>query len=174
MQNQQLKDCQIFVALLYSDNTLLSSLKSQLSEKLGNTILESDTENWDYSKYYSNEMGNELNRVYWGFEKLICPSDIVTIKRYTMTIEDIYSIDNKRKINIDPGYITPIKMVLATHKDNSRRVYIANGIYGDPSLRFVKGSYELLPGAYPDYSSDIAVEFFNELRKKYLEIWKKD
>ncbi|MCH6545716.1 MAG: DUF4416 family protein, partial [Deltaproteobacteria bacterium] len=41
-----------------------------------------------------------------------------------------------RQVNIDPGYLAASKMVLATTKDASHRIYLGSGIYGEAALMF--------------------------------------
>ncbi len=42
----------------------------------------------------------------------------------------------RRRINLDPGYITEAKVVLASTKDFSHRVYIGENIYAEVTLRY--------------------------------------
>ena len=67
-------------------------------------------------------------------------------------------------VNIDPGYVTLSKLVLATTKDYSHRIYIGKGIYGEVTLQYTKGTFTPFPHTYPDYQTRIAIEFFNQVR----------
>lgn len=73
-----------------------------------------------------------------------------------------------RRVNIDPGYLDRMKLVLATTKDCSHRIYLGQGIYGDIELMYGSGSFACLEWTYPDYREPFAVEFFNRVRNKYL------
>ena len=78
-----------------------------------------------------------------------------------------------RKVNIDPGYITLSKLVLASTKDFSHRIYIGKGIYAETTLRYVNGTFGAIDTTYPDYQTQLAIEFFNSCReylkeKRYL------
>ncbi|MEI8217519.1 MAG: DUF4416 family protein, partial [Elusimicrobiota bacterium] len=68
-------------------------------------------------------------------------------------------------MNIDPGYVTPAKVVLASTKDYSHRIYLSDGIYAEVTMMFQKGSYVFLPWTYSDYQSKAALQFFNRIRK---------
>ena len=69
-----------------------------------------------------------------------------------------------RTVNIDPGYITLSKLVLASTKDYSHRIYIGKGIYAETTLRFIHGSFKPIDTTYPDYRTQLAIDFFNRTR----------
>jgi hypothetical protein len=73
-----------------------------------------------------------------------------------------------RSVNIDPGYLDRTKLVLATTKDSSHRIYLGQGIYGDIELMYRSGSFVSLEWTYPDYREAFAIEFFNKVRNAYL------
>jgi len=73
-----------------------------------------------------------------------------------------------RTVNIDPGYLDGMKLVLATTKDCSHRIYLGKGIYGDVELMYRSGSFVCLEWTYLDYREPFAVEFFNRVRGEYL------
>ena len=81
----------------------------------------------------------------------------------------IYTVNEKRLVNIDPGYICPAKLVLATTKNYSHRIYLNKNIYGDIHLQFSNGTFQSQPWTYPDYQNKENIRFFNALRKRYLE-----
>ncbi len=45
------------------------------------------------------------------------------MKIETNNIEDSYAKDKNRIVNIDPGYITPANVILASTKDFSHRIF---------------------------------------------------
>ena len=91
------------------------------------------------------------------------------LKIQTNKIEEKYSENNKRRINIDPGYVTQAKLVLATTKNYSHRIHLAKGIFGDVHLTVYKGKFKPNPWTYPDYKEKFVLEFFDNVRKIYLE-----
>jgi hypothetical protein len=82
-----------------------------------------------------------------------------------MKIEKRFSIANKRQINIDPGYLSLDKVVLATHKDYSHRLYLGKGIYGEVTLFFKDKTFNPFPWTYPDYRTHEYINFFNDARE---------
>ena len=95
--------------------------------------------------------------------------EIVDLKLKAVEIENKFLIDNKRMINIDPGYVALEKVVAASTKNFSHRIYLGNSIYGDLQLIRKKGSYEKLPWTFYDYNTILSLDFFEKLRNKLKE-----
>ncbi len=77
---------------------------------------------------------------------------------------DKYSRNGKRQINIDPGYVSLGKLVLATTKDQQHRIYLKKGIYAEITLRFVDKRFVPWDWTYRDYKSKQYMEVFNKIR----------
>ncbi|MEK6733229.1 MAG: DUF4416 family protein, partial [Candidatus Omnitrophota bacterium] len=75
-----------------------------------------------------------------------------------------------RRINIDPGYISDSKLVLATTKDYFHRIYLTSGIYAEVTLRWRRGGFEPFEWTYPDYQSKEYIDIFNTIRKRLCKI----
>ncbi len=144
-----------------------------LYKEFGKPILDSGKQNWPYYRYYEEELGLGIMRQFLLFEKLIDPADIVPIKHYTNSIETSIGRvcrhtslcaytpgrDLKRTVNIDPGYITLAKVVLASTKNYSHRVYLRDGIYGEVTLYFKGGTFYGHEFTYQDYKEVQTVDF---------------
>ena len=76
----------------------------------------------------------------------------------------------KRRINIDPGYISDSKLILATTKDYFHRIYLGHGIYAEVTLRWRKSCFEPFEWTYPDYRSREYIDILNTIRNNYMEI----
>ena len=124
---------------------------------------------FDRTRYYAREMGWPLYRRFISFEKLIPPDRLVEIKLETNQTEQQYLGEGKRRINIDPGYISPERLILATGKNYVHRVYLSRGIYADLTLIFHKGSFKPVSWTYPDYAAPETIGYFNEVRRGYME-----
>ena len=94
--------------------------------------------------------------------------DSKLLKLKTNEIEQQHLIDGNRRLNIDPGYISPERLILATGKNYVHRVYLKKGIYADLTLVFQKGSFRPLKWTYPDYAAPEIIGFFNEIRERYM------
>ena len=122
---------------------------------------------FDRTRYYEKEMGWPLFRRFIAFRDLIRPESIVAVKRRTNELEKCYGREGKRAVNIDPGYICMERLVLATGKNYTQRIYLSEGVYADLTLVFQKGCFTPLPWTYKDYSDPFLIEQFHEIRERY-------
>jgi len=159
----------LFAGLIASSEEQLTGALSGLEKKFGKIDVKSPCVNFDFTDYYAAEMGGGLLRLWAGFEPLADPSALAGIKIATNEMEAEHSSEGKRSVNIDPGYITPAKVVLASSKDFSHRLYLSGGIYGEVTLMYRRNSFEALEWTYPDYKSKPALDFFTALRKIFRE-----
>jgi hypothetical protein len=123
---------------------------------------------FDETDYYEAEMGKALVRRLVSFERPVRPEALPDIKCLTNQIEGQYAREDQRLVNIDPGYISPSHLILATGKGYSHRPYLREGIYADLTLIFSNGTFRPLPWTYPDYAGHPMVGLLNRLREKYL------
>lgn len=120
------------------------------------------------TNYYEREMGTSLVRRLISFMALVRPEALPDIKRLTNRIEARYAEGEQRRVNIDPGYISPSHLILATGKGYSHRPYLRDGIYADLTLIFESGTFRPLPWTYPDYAGRPVTGLMNRVREKYL------
>ncbi len=159
----------LVMSFLYREETDFGVAARAVEEKYGPIDLVSEPLAFAFTNYYEPEMGQNLQRRVVGLAPLISPEEIVAIKLWTNEIEkQLVNERGGRKVNIDPGYIAAAKFVLATGKDYSHRIYLGQGIYGDLTLIFKKGSFQPLSWTYPDYGSPPLLNLINLLRRKYL------
>jgi hypothetical protein len=162
------KKVKIFADLLIARLSLLPQVYRLLGEKLGTVDLSSQVLDFTYTNYYEAEMGAGLKRVFLGFSDLVTPDRLVDIKLFTNDLERTLSEGGKRLVNIDPGYLTAAKVVLATTKDYAHRLYLGSGIYGEVTLIFRQKQFQPLAWTYPDYRTEAYHEFFRQLRSQYM------
>jgi len=157
------------ISSIFSNNKdLLNIIIKELSNKFGNIDYISKFMLFDYTDYYEKEMGTPLFRRFFSFETLINPEMLPDIKQYTNKIEERLSEGEKRRVNIDPGYLSPAHLILATGKAYTHRPYLRDGIYADLTLIYTNNNFRSLDWTYPDYSSEIIRKILNIIRKKYL------
>ena len=142
-----------------------------IMEEYGYIDLLSDTIPFTYTDYYKPEMGEGLLRKFASFEELIDPGLLPKMKIFTNWIEETagnYDEDQLyRRINLDPGYVTLAKMVLATTKNQMHRIYLQQGIYAEITLKWSNKSFRPQEWTYPDYQTEAYINFFNQLRIRY-------
>ncbi|MCF8024078.1 MAG: DUF4416 family protein [Desulfobacteraceae bacterium] len=158
----------LVIGVFTAEPELIMPVAGQLSEKFGNIDLESDWFPFDYTDYYEPEMGSGLMRRMMAFKPLIAQDALAGIKHVTNEIESDFTAEEKRRINIDPGYLLRERFVLATAKNFSHRIYIGRGIYADLTLVYRKGAFRTLPWTYPDYAAQNMLEFLQRVRSKYV------
>ena len=158
----------VFVGVLTANIHILPELKEALEQKLGPVTLQSEVLDFNYTDYYEAEMGPALKRVFLAFQRLVNPEALVELKLFTNGLEQNLAQNGKRTVNLDPGYLTPARVVLASTKDFGHRLYLGKGIYGEVTLMYQKKDFRALPWTYPDYRSEAYLRFFRELRRVYL------
>lgn len=167
------KPVKLFMGLLSSRPEILSSVEEDLRAEFGPTDLESELIPFDFTDYYRQEMGEGIKRKFISFEKLVDPGKIPDIKINTNETEEEFSedldVEIPRPINIDPGYVGLSKMVLATTKNYSHRIYVRDGIYAEVTLQYRDGCFQPLQWTYPDYRSHEYLEFFERVRTRYCD-----
>lgn len=154
-------------SLFSSERGLIDKVILEMEELFGPIDTISPWLFFDRTRYYEKEMGWPLHRRFTTFKNLIKPEDLPGKKLSTNKIEESYSNAENRRINIDPGYISLERLVLATGKNYTHRIYLSKGIYADLTLVFHKGSFSPLEWTYRDYSDPAVIEFFNNQREKY-------
>lgn len=157
----------LLMGVLAADAALYEQSKRILIEQWGDLCRESTLQPFAHTRYYETEMGPDILRAFVFFKKWIDPAQLADIKVRTNEIEKQFSQGGKRRVNLDPGYIELSKLVLASTKNFSHRLYIGQGIYAELTLRFQKDSYTPVEWTYPDYQTPEALALFNETRAAY-------
>jgi hypothetical protein len=125
--------------------------------------------------YYDREMGTDLLKTFWVFERLVDPTTLVAAKLASNAWEAEYAALGRhpeaRPLNLDPGYLTEAKLVLASTKDRDHRLYLDRGIFAENTLFYRAGQWQQRPWTYPDYQRADYHAFFmrcrDYLRQRY-------
>ncbi len=158
----------LVISLFLKKKKLVEQVAADLAWEFGSVDMISPWFPFDYTDYYEFEMGDSLHRRVFAFKNLIKQSALAEIKIKTNELEKKYSIDGKRSVNIDPGYMLRERFVLATGKNYTHRIYIGGQIYADLTLVFTKGSFQKLPWTYPDYADQKMISYLKIVRDKYI------
>jgi hypothetical protein len=160
----------LFIGMLSPEPELFDICADIVCQEYGPIDCQSEIVPWTNSDFYQDEMGSGILRKFIFFEQLIDPGDLPAIKISTARIEKnlaIQTVNNaRRRINLDPGYVTEAKVVLATTKDYTHRLYIGEGIYAEVTLRYVNKNRSFSPFDYTylDYRSETYTTMFNKAR----------
>lgn len=158
-------DNKLFFALMYKDNEILENTINDLKNNFGNTISKSSEYDFNFTDYYEEEFGNNLKKIIIVFDNKINKENLVEIKNKTADIEKNYSIENKRKINIDPGYVNSKEIVLASFKNKDFKEDIGEGVYAHKVLGIENGEIISFFHTFPDFKNELVQNFFLTLIK---------
>ncbi|NLG28242.1 MAG: DUF4416 family protein [Chloroflexi bacterium] len=159
----------LIVPMLSASPALLSEASAALSARFGPVDYASAHLPSTYTEYYTEEMGPGLQRYFVSFGPLIDAGALAEIKLTTNALEQEWSERGKRRVNLDPGYLAPGKLVLATTKDHAHRVYLGRGIYAEVTLAYRDGAFAPWQWTYPDYCSAGYHAILREIRTLYME-----
>ena len=162
------KPAKLVMSIIFKEKEILNAVTRELSSIFGQIDFASEILPFNFTDYYCKEMGKPLKRQFISFLKLISPETLPEIKHETNKVELKYSKDEKRQANIDPGYITAERLVLATGKNFTHRIYLRDGVYADLTLIYQNKDFRPLSWTYPDYASPGIREIFKQIREKYL------
>jgi len=163
----------LIIGILAADTYCLQTAIDELKNEFGTLDLQSDVWQFTQTDYYRDELGAEPLRQFVTVDKLIDPGELAKIKRKTNRIEQKLANDLghalPRPINLDPGVIELSKLVLASTKNFSHRIYIGESIYAELTLTYNKGSWQSFEYTFPDYKQGRYFLFFNIVRNRLLE-----
>jgi hypothetical protein len=158
----------LIMSMFTGETALFEQALEALTEQFGPADYGSTRMPFVHTEYYTPEFGASLQRQFITFERLVDPGNLVAIKHFTNALEQCWSQEGKRRMNLDPGYVSSAKLVLATTKDHSHRIYLGQGIYAEITLSYHHGDWRALPWTYPDYASDAYRAILREVRALYM------
>jgi len=158
----------LFFSLFAKEDAIIHETIDILSNAYGQPDFISAVMPFDYTDYYSAEMGNGLVRRFATMETLIRPEELPDIKLATNALEEKSASGSQRNINIDPGYISKAHLILATGKSYTHRPYLRDGIYADLTLVYQGKKFCALPWTYPDYADEKQLSMLSRIRDRYL------
>jgi len=168
-QPLETEEAALVIGVLCADGHLLESCPAELAA-YGEIVLRSPVWDFDFTSYYEKSMGPGLLRQFFLFAPGYKCEDLAQTKLSTNTLEKAIATRSpwpvERPINLDPGYLTLSKLVLASTKNHSHRIYLRDKIYAEITLYYQKKTYRPWPWTFPDYASDLYRDFFNSSREK--------
>jgi len=164
----------LITGILSSVIELFPEAEKVLQNKFGPIDQKTNLIPFAFTTYYNESMGTPIKRQFLSFQKLINPASIARIKIWTNQMEKRFAkkvgqSNIARPINFDPGYLNAAKLILASTKDYSHRIYLDGGIYAEVTLYYQNGTYRTSPWTYPDYQTKEYLDFFQSVRQTYLK-----
>jgi hypothetical protein len=165
---QAVDPVKLFFGVILSPALDFSEVRAALEGRFGPVDYASPAMDFcKYTTYYNPEMGEGLLRSFISFEKLIDRTILPDIKQGTMEIEKEFSSNGKRRVNLDPGYMSLGQLFLSSTKDNFFRIYIRDGVFEEVTLYYERGKFRTFPWTYRDYGSEEYHKVFQEIRDLY-------
>lgn len=159
----------LICGILASDPGALNAAQERLRGLYGRTDFVSEVWPFTQTEYYNDQMGESILRNFLAFENLIDPGQIAEIKHKTNDLEKKLAEQLKtqwpRPVNLDPGYLEPAKLVLASTKNFSHRIYIGQNMYAEVTLMFHKGAWRSFEFTFPDFKGQRYHEFLSKVRE---------
>lgn len=160
----------LIVGMLSVRPELLAAAAERLTGRYGPLDLTGDVMPWDFTHYYDDDMGAPLHRQFVAAERLIRPEALAAVKRHTNDLEAEFARaaagSPARPVNLDCGYLTESKLVLASTKDFAHRVYLGQGVFAEVTLTYARGRWVAHEHTFPDYASGAYDVFLTEVRNK--------
>ncbi len=161
-----------FCGLLAGDVDQLAAARHELSQWYGPIHYATEPIAFNFTDYYTPEMGSNLLRQWVRFSTLFAADQLARCKLETNMSEILLArqLGNavRRPVNIDPGYVARSKVVLASTKDHSHRIYIEQGVYAEVTLHWTAAGWGFSPWTYADHQTPTAIKFFTECRQYYF------
>jgi hypothetical protein len=159
----------LIVAAFSRHDDALDWTRTKLCANWGKVALESPRFNFQETAYYEQSMGTGLKKRFFAFERFIDPGLLPDLKHQANAWELEYAASanhlEPRPLNLDPGYITEAKLVLASTKDHAHRIYLRDGIYAEITLHYQHGTWQKSAWTYPDYQRADFQAFFTACRE---------
>lgn len=147
----------------------LARVRARLESEWGPLTAVSEPGPFLQTDYYTREMGAGLWRQFLVFHRLCAAEELPDRKRAAIAWEAELGSrpEGGRLVNIDPGYLAPGKLVLASTKDHEQRIYLRDGIFAEVTLHIRGGKFCRWDWTYPDYAQ--ASPFFDRAYQGYLQ-----
>ena len=163
----------LIVGILAANEDCLAAGRNKIAENFGQCDLVSEAWPFTQTTYYKDELGENVLRQFVSIAELIDPGQLASIKHKANHIEEqlagTLATDLPRPVNLDPGTIEPSKLVLASTKNFSHRIYIGDKMYAELTLSFCKGKWQSFAYTFPDYKEDRYHSFLSKVRQRLVE-----
>ena len=154
-------------AILYQDKADYEAVAADLSKIYSTIDYEGEFFPFVETDYYESEMGKGLHRGMISFQKLVHPQQLAASKTKAREFEDTLRENGNRRINVDIGYMDMFKVVLASFKGRSNKIYLSDGVWADMIMYFEEGDYKTFMWGFPDFKSGIYNKDLINIRNLY-------
>lgn len=156
-----------FLSILITPTLNREELHKKVAQSFGPPEMISPDYPFNLTYYYAQEMGSPLWRYFYVFQGLQSAEKLVDWKKQGGKIEDVFRVEGKRRVNIDPGYVDYNKVVLGSAKPGGWKIYLGQEVWADMTLYYAKGSFIRFGWTFPDFREGLYDRFLLKIRQAY-------
>ncbi|MDA7979570.1 MAG: DUF4416 family protein [Pirellulales bacterium] len=165
----------LILAMFSRHARALAWARDKAEHQYGSIALASELLPFDQTNYYEADMGTPLQKQFLAFERLIELDDLPDIKLQTnaweVELAATGEYEERRPLNLDPGYLCLGKLVLATTKDHAHRIYLRDGIFAEVTLHYDRtAGWQPNGWTFADYRVPKLWGFLDRCRKHYRSL----
>ena len=142
--------------------------RGRMEREWGPIVDEGPRFDFAQTSFYRASMGPGLEKQLVALEPVIDPQQLPGIKLQTNAWEQEFAEQGEfpmqRPLNLDPGYVTEAKLVLATVKNRDHRIYLSDGIFAEVTVSYWERRWNRHRWTYPDYMLEENVQFLERCR----------
>lgn len=161
----------LLLAAFSRHDSALDGAWRRAAERWGPIALTSPAFAFEETAYYEPTMGAGLKKQFAVFEQLVDPGSLPEFKLEAIAWEAEVAASGEhpeaRPLNLDPGYLTLGKLILASTKDYAHRIYLREGVHAEITLYWRRGKWEGHEWTFPDYRRADYHQFFTAARDYY-------
>jgi hypothetical protein len=166
------KPVKLIIGILAADKDALSLARVACVDQFGAADFESPIFPFTQTQYYKDQAGEHILRQFLSIEELIDPGQLATIKLTANKMEEKLAAEIAgplpRPVNLDPGIIEPSKLILASTKNFSHRIYIGQNIYAELTLSYTRGKWQSYSYTFPDFKESRYHDFLSKVRERLV------
>ncbi len=165
-----------FTGVLAANTEHLAAARALLERHWGHIHAESPVWPFDHSTYYQEQTGEAILRTFFAFEgpfrrELLAERKLESNRFERELAASAPACGLSRPVNLDPGYLAPEKIVLASCKNFAHRIYLGSGVFAEVTLLYRHNRFEALEWTFPDYAAGRYFPFFTGLRRTMMREW---
>lgn len=142
----------------------------KLAQQWGGVALVAQPLPFEANGFYTPTMGDDLRKVLVMLAGFPEPGGLSDWKHATNEWEVEYAQSHEhaevRPLNLDCGYVTQAKLVLATTKDRDHRIYLRDGMFAEVTLNYVAKRWVHHRWTYPSYRTSQVADFAQACRDR--------
>lgn len=162
----------LVISVIHSSLDALADALKALEKRFGRVQCETEGADCHEADMYREEMGYHLQRRFFSFDRPVWRDSLPDLKATCHKIEAQFADRVRddyffRTVNLDPGVLSPINLVMASHRELGHRIYLKDGVFAELALVYSRGQFVRLPWTSEDYVTPQAIEFFTSVRQSF-------